>query len=678
MVIGRNDLCPCGSGKKYKKCCMRKDSMVEAARMREERFFQVKTDLIMRIREFLREQLPFSEQHAVKQAFDRELQSVKNKERLEYFFPVWEVKFYRYQNGLTGLEWFYQTFEEKLKKEERELIETWLTLVPRLVQIVDKTDDGVIVEDRFTGERLFMPFCETLHEAIPWGGMFSLIERLDERYYVHGLAFIEGPKGVERAYERMRQLLVETKKPYEQVAFDYFFSILDELIGEPPSGKMVKKKKVMLHYHVQDAQRFIHSLLKRNMIIIDEETDEGIELSFVGPEVKYEDNALDGPVYIREVFGYMDIEKNELSFQSMHLEKTAEFQQLMKEMNIPLIKETVKEIDVPGHVELATYAVHVEQPVPSSMGAIAQEMKLAYEQLHRPMLDGKTPMEWLEMGKKERVEQWLREREYASFTAFSSKTKPITPDYNSIRRKLKLPPSPFVWLGEERESRLYTLTPLGEQEGNAQLFNLRAFYEEKTTGKSAETKQKYKIGVTVLADYFKTKHYSSWEDVRESDWHECIVYFYLKTYRDISVNQAKRFLATCKAFTKWLDQKYGTSHAQYVWHIVKQIEERIYEAIRLLDMYHPYWERQNIGWHAIRRLTDEVKMFQVVSISSYTVTLRAVETNDLYTITTAPPLRARMKKGMFIECSLRRNENGAYAIGRIANVFPEDAVLYMN
>ncbi|MGO9232937.1 MAG: SEC-C metal-binding domain-containing protein [Methylocella sp.] len=22
MNVGRNDLCPCGSGKKYKKCCM--------------------------------------------------------------------------------------------------------------------------------------------------------------------------------------------------------------------------------------------------------------------------------------------------------------------------------------------------------------------------------------------------------------------------------------------------------------------------------------------------------------------------------------------------------------------------------------------------------------------------------------------------------------------------------
>ena len=32
MKIGRNDPCPCGSGKKYKKCCMDKDQAAERAR----------------------------------------------------------------------------------------------------------------------------------------------------------------------------------------------------------------------------------------------------------------------------------------------------------------------------------------------------------------------------------------------------------------------------------------------------------------------------------------------------------------------------------------------------------------------------------------------------------------------------------------------------------------------
>lgn len=31
MKTGRNDSCPCGSGQKYKKCCLAKDTAAEAA-----------------------------------------------------------------------------------------------------------------------------------------------------------------------------------------------------------------------------------------------------------------------------------------------------------------------------------------------------------------------------------------------------------------------------------------------------------------------------------------------------------------------------------------------------------------------------------------------------------------------------------------------------------------------
>jgi hypothetical protein len=34
--IGRNDPCPCGSGKKYKKCCIDKPSPIKLARLEDE------------------------------------------------------------------------------------------------------------------------------------------------------------------------------------------------------------------------------------------------------------------------------------------------------------------------------------------------------------------------------------------------------------------------------------------------------------------------------------------------------------------------------------------------------------------------------------------------------------------------------------------------------------------
>jgi predicted metal-binding transcription factor (methanogenesis marker protein 9) len=61
MKVGRNDPCPCGSGKKYKKCCIAKDAVVEIRKVREERFFQLKNELSEEIYQFLERSLPFSE-----------------------------------------------------------------------------------------------------------------------------------------------------------------------------------------------------------------------------------------------------------------------------------------------------------------------------------------------------------------------------------------------------------------------------------------------------------------------------------------------------------------------------------------------------------------------------------------------------------------------------------------
>lgn len=38
--VGRNDPCPCGSGQKYKKCCLAKDDLFESRRRDEERAVQ--------------------------------------------------------------------------------------------------------------------------------------------------------------------------------------------------------------------------------------------------------------------------------------------------------------------------------------------------------------------------------------------------------------------------------------------------------------------------------------------------------------------------------------------------------------------------------------------------------------------------------------------------------------
>ena len=38
-MVGRNELCPCGSGRKYKKCCLEKDKAKDIARKENKQIF---------------------------------------------------------------------------------------------------------------------------------------------------------------------------------------------------------------------------------------------------------------------------------------------------------------------------------------------------------------------------------------------------------------------------------------------------------------------------------------------------------------------------------------------------------------------------------------------------------------------------------------------------------------
>lgn len=59
MKIGRNDLCPCGSGKKYKQCCLRRDVMTEYDLIKkvtaQEGYESVVSDFICNLYHYMKE-----------------------------------------------------------------------------------------------------------------------------------------------------------------------------------------------------------------------------------------------------------------------------------------------------------------------------------------------------------------------------------------------------------------------------------------------------------------------------------------------------------------------------------------------------------------------------------------------------------------------------------------------
>ena len=48
-MIGRNDLCHCGSGKKYKKCCLQNDSKIKSTNIKLENAQTIYSNLYHKI-----------------------------------------------------------------------------------------------------------------------------------------------------------------------------------------------------------------------------------------------------------------------------------------------------------------------------------------------------------------------------------------------------------------------------------------------------------------------------------------------------------------------------------------------------------------------------------------------------------------------------------------------------
>jgi hypothetical protein len=141
--IGRNAPCPCGSGKKYKKCCMTGDEAVGRA-ARTPAVHQMDNRLVDEILGFAVER--FGERWV------QEVEHVGDAEKLPDLIIPWAVYDLGVE-GKTAAQWYREAFGNRLSKSEQAWLaaqeDAWLSMWE--VVGVDP-GGGVSLEDQLTGE----------------------------------------------------------------------------------------------------------------------------------------------------------------------------------------------------------------------------------------------------------------------------------------------------------------------------------------------------------------------------------------------------------------------------------------------------------------------------------------------------------------------------------------------
>src|ERR1700730_15276329 len=104
MKINRNDLCPCGSGKKYKKCCMIKEQVLEVEELKLERFFVQRHALVLKLKQFLEVSHSLKSYLHLKLEFRTRIKQILSEDIEEGYFQYWMFFFRTYENGKRGIE----------------------------------------------------------------------------------------------------------------------------------------------------------------------------------------------------------------------------------------------------------------------------------------------------------------------------------------------------------------------------------------------------------------------------------------------------------------------------------------------------------------------------------------------------------------------------------------------
>ncbi|HSQ33287.1 MAG TPA: SEC-C domain-containing protein [Peptostreptococcaceae bacterium] len=145
-MIGRNELCSCGSGKKYKKCCLNKDMVVERVNRKIGLSQQDYVDLYSKLYEYSRESKFYNEYLKAKEMFYI-LDDEQLNKKFDKFFNTYYIQDHIMEDNRVITAAFYEENKHNLNKTEINILKNLFESYVSLYEISEIQDGKVLLND---------------------------------------------------------------------------------------------------------------------------------------------------------------------------------------------------------------------------------------------------------------------------------------------------------------------------------------------------------------------------------------------------------------------------------------------------------------------------------------------------------------------------------------------------
>ena len=449
--VGRNDPCPCGSGKKYKKCCMRKEEARREKRSaqtpEEQRALRLYEGFVARkhkgeLREFLGTWVPRFE------ALGKDL-GPEDEWDWPFFLAELFLFFGRTGQGEPLVEEFLRTKGRNLSPEEREILRSFKESYPSVFEILETSPEKgqMVLKDLFT-EKTFTVRDYNLSEGLaPGEKIWTMLFRVKDYFRPARISLGVPLFKTEPLLRSLKEKLIESgEKEYPAFARKNFVEVFYEaakVLFSPfevsyltPEGDRVEM--VRAHYRVsaEDFQDIREELLDREDILESGENElvwvEEIEGSAFSVSSPPEGESKPGTLILKGIINgrYLELgriifepERKRVVLETLSRPRMRRLRQFFEEVSGPRVRFLVEEItDWKRLVSLASQKKEkkVSEDIPDEELADLRWVEyLAWLDTPDPEFEGLSPREaWKDPSLRPRVEERLRnfellEKDYA-------------------------------------------------------------------------------------------------------------------------------------------------------------------------------------------------------------------------------------------------------------------------
>lgn len=153
-MLGRNELCPCGSGKKYKRCCLNKDVVLERAGRKVGLSQKQYTELYTKLYNYSIQDKFNGEREKAKEMFYI-VEDESINEKFERFFTTYFIQDHIMEDKKVMTVEFFEENRDKLNNAEIEILKSLFESYVSVYEVKSVLEDRVLLKDLLTNNEVY-------------------------------------------------------------------------------------------------------------------------------------------------------------------------------------------------------------------------------------------------------------------------------------------------------------------------------------------------------------------------------------------------------------------------------------------------------------------------------------------------------------------------------------------